>query len=206
MVWPLPLSKPMELALPAITLHGDHIHLRPPRIEDWPQWSKIRGQNIEHLKPYEPEWAADSLTQEFFKKRLKRQIREWDIGNAQCFLIFETANHKLIGGMNINNICRGAAQYAALGYWIDKGYEGRGFMREALDVTLKYCFEDMKLHRINAACIPENMRSKNLLLSSGFVEEGFARKYLHINGVWQDHILFGICNDDFLKKKRNQYV
>lgn len=166
-------------------------------MQDWPQWAKVRGANKDRLKPYEPLWAERSLDEDFFQKRLARQLREWEQGHARPFLIFKNDHHNLIGGININHICRGAAQYASLGYWIDRGHEGQGFMREALDMTLHYCFTGMQLHRINAACLPENLRSHTLLKNAGFNEEGFAPRYLHINGKWRDHVLFGLCAEDY---------
>ena len=75
-------------------------------------------------------------------------------------------------------------------------------MRETLDVTLKYGFEELKLNRIHASCVPHNTRSKNLLLKTGFKEEGFAEAYLQIDGKWQDHILFGYTRARWLDNQK----
>ena len=176
---------------PEIILKSDRIFMRPPQMTDWSQWAEVRGKNKDHIQPFEPRWAENALDEDFFERRIHRQAREWQAGRANAFVIFKN-DHQLIGGMNINNICRGAAQYAALGYWIDQNHEGQGCMREALELTLKYCFKDLGLHRVNASCLPHNTRSKKTLLNAGFKEEGFAEKYLQINGEWQDHELFGL--------------
>ncbi len=179
-------------SLPELAMTSEKIILRPAKPEDWPQWAKLRAKNREFLQPFEPLWGENCLEEDFFTRRLERQAREWHLGQAQAFLIFDRQSSDLIGGMNINNICRGAAQYCSLGYWIAKDREGQGFMREALKATIEYCFIDLKLHRINCACLLHNSRSKTLLLKAGFEEEGMAKKYLQINGLWQDHILFGL--------------
>lgn len=186
-----------EQKLPDIELKGKRICMRPPRLSDWKQWADVRRQNTAHLKPFEPSWPQNCLSEDFFKRRLARQTREWMNGRSQSFLIFRNTNSTLIGGMNINQIIRGASQSTSLGYWISKDYEGRGLMKEAIQLTLHYCFTTLQLHRVNACCIPQNERSKYLLLSCGFEEEGYAKSYLKINGFWQDHILFGYCANNF---------
>lgn len=205
MVWPLSIrTLPRSAArintvtaLPDIHLTGARVMMRPPKASDWEDWAEVRGRNKERLTRYEPLWAPDNLTQTFFQKRLMRQIHDWDMGLSQSFLIFSIDDRQLIGGMNINNICRGAAQFASLGYWICANYEGRGLMRESVRLTLDHGFNTLKLHRIHASCLKDNTKSQNVLLKSGFEQEGYAKNYLQINGIWQDHILFGLYKERY---------
>ena len=191
MLWP---QKSLEKAkLPDIELKGFRVVLRPVRLSDYPDWYEVRSRNEARLRKYEPKWADDALTCDFFERRIERQIREWTAGRAYCFVIIDKESGKLIGGMNLNNICRGAVMAASLGYWIDQKYEGLGYMAEAGRLIKGFAFKKLELRRINAACLPENTRSQNLLLNLGFEKEGFAKSYLQINGRWQDHVLFGLC-------------
>lgn len=189
---------------PPLELESERILMRPPRISDWPQWAQTRSINKDHIQPFEPKWAENALEKDFFERRVLRQARDWELGQANALLIFKKTDMHLIGGMNINNICRGAAQYAAIGYWVDQAHEGQGYMAEAIRLTLAYCFEDLKLHRVNASCLPENTRSKNTLLKAGFKEEGFAEKYLQINGQWRDHDLFGLPVENWIAQKAEE--
>ena len=184
--------KKQDTEFPDISLQCARVLMRPPTLADWPEWAKVRAANQDHIQPFEPQWSSEPFTQDLFKRRLARQSREWELEHANAFLIFKRDDGQLIGGMNINNICRGAAQYASLGYWIDQDHEGQGYMAESLTLTLRYCFETLGLHRVNASCLAHNMRSRNVLVKAGFQEEGRAEKYLQINGQWQDHILFGL--------------
>ena len=194
-------KKPSSVTmLPDIELCSKRLLMRPARSADWPQWASVREKNRTYLKPYEPQWGANALEKDFFARRLKRQAREWDLGQACAFVILNRENNLLIGGMNINNICRGAAQFASLGYWIDEDHQGQGLMQEAMQLTLRYCFMDLNLHRINCACLTHNARSKNLLTKAGFSEEGKAEKYLQIDGRWQDHLLFGLTREAWLSR------
>jgi ribosomal-protein-alanine N-acetyltransferase len=75
-------------------------------------------------------------------------------------------------------------------------------MQDALASLVPFVFRTLGLHRIEAACVPENTPSRNLLSKLGFREEGLARKYLLINGAWADHVLFGLLEDEALLKTR----
>ncbi len=188
-----------KTAFPDVFLQSQRIFMRPPSLSDWQSWAVVRAVNQDHVQPFEPQWPQDAFSRDLFKRRLTRQAREWNLGHANAFLIFKRGDGQLIGGMNINNICRGAAQYAALGYWIDQDHEGQGYMTESLDLTLHYCFETLGLHRVNASCLAHNERSRNALVKAGFQKEGFAEKYLQINGKWQDHVLYGLPIENWRK-------
>lgn len=177
---------------PDVRLEGSRIVLRPPAAGDWPQWHDVRHRNFDYLAPFEPEWPEDCLTEPFFLRRLEFQLAEWRLGRSYAFLIFDRDGEALIGGINLNNVCRGAAQFGSLGYWLDRDRQGHGYMTEALGLIAGFAFDELKLHRINASCLPYNERSRRLLLRLGFGEEGYALKYLQINGQWQDHLLFGL--------------
>ncbi len=173
-------------------LEGERVILRPPCLKDYPVWSEVRNKNQQFLKPYEPEWASDCLTKDFFMRRLVRQEKEVDAGRGVFFLIHENADKKIIGGINLNNIQLGAARHATLGYWLDEKYKRRGYMYESASLAIDYAFDVLKLHRLNAACVFDNEASVGLLEKLSFEEEGFAKSYFQINGQWCDHRLFGL--------------
>ena len=104
---------------------------------------------------------------------------------------------RLIGGINLSNVRRGVAQAVSVGYWIGQPHAGRGLMTEALRSLLPFVFDDLRLHRLEAACLPHNEPSKAVLAKVGFREEGMARQYLRINGQWADHLLFALLRADY---------
>jgi len=173
-------------------LQGFRVVLKAPCQDDFEQWSLVRSQNQQHLKPFEPEWPKDCLSHDFFIRRLERQDHEQKAGRGLYFLIHDKKTDHILGGLNLNNIQMGAARHASLGYWIDKDYQGQGLMKESIALVIDYAFTHLKLKRLNAACLPHNDRSIHLLKSLKFEEEGYAKKYLQINGEWQDHTLFGL--------------
>ena len=102
----------------------------------------------------------------------------------------------LVGGITLSNVRRGVSLSASMGYWMGKPHARKGYMAEAIQLSLGFSFDTLGLHRIEAACLPSNTPSRNLLLKSGVVQEGFARSYLRINGTWQDHVCYAILRTD----------
>ncbi len=195
-MWPI-RSKSQGHSLDIKLLTRD-LFLRPADIRDHEQWAKVRRKNRDFLKPFEPTWPASCLSEEFFKRRVERLSQDWINDRGYAFLIFENRNLDLIGGININNVHRGAAQHASLGYWIDEGWQGQGMMTQAAYGVLTYAFSTLHLARMNAATLPENRKSRSMLERLGFVEEGFATGYIQIDGRRQDHVLYGLNADAFI--------
>lgn len=107
---------------------------------------------------------------------------------------------------NLTQIFRGLFQACYLGYKIDHAYQGKGFMFEALQETIRFAFEDFKLHRIMANYIPSNIRSANLLNRLGFEIEGYAKNYLLINGSWKDHVLTALSHEKWINQNYQAYL
>jgi ribosomal-protein-alanine N-acetyltransferase len=171
-------------------LSGAQLYLRSPEINDFEAWATLRAISREHLQPWEPTWAEDSLTREGYRRRLAwfERLRRQEQGEA--YFIFTRRHDTLIGGITLSNIRRGASQCGELGYWTGKPHVGQGHMTEALALMMAHCFGAMRLHRLEAACLAENMPSQRLLRRAGFRPEGTLREYLRIDGVWRDHQLY----------------
>jgi ribosomal-protein-alanine N-acetyltransferase len=175
-----------------LSLEGRGVRLRAPRWRDYTQWSNLRRYSRDFLQPWEPVWPEDDLERPAFRRRLTAYSREVDAGAAYPFFIFRTSDEALVGGVTLSNVRRGVAQMATLGYWMGQPHAGQGYMTAALPPLVAFAFGALGLHRVEAACLPDNEASHRLLLKSGFREEGMARAYLKINGIWRDHLLFGI--------------
>jgi len=197
MIWPLKeKTAPQDAQYP--TLNTDRLTLRPAVGGDYAQWKKVRTRNRAYLEPFEPEWPQNCLDQKFFLRRVLRLQEDWRQDKGYAFLIFEKDSQTLLGGININNVTRGAAQYASLGYWLDQFSQGQGYMTEAAHAVLTCAFSELHLARINAGTLPHNHKSRAMLERVGFIEEGFAKAYIQIHGKRQDHVLYGLNADDFL--------
>jgi len=189
MLWPW--SSPA----PLIALQGSGLLLRLPQMADYADWYALRSASREFLRPFEPRWTEADLSRRVFALRVRRARQEAEEGSDYSFFLFEGG--VLVGGITLSNICRRAAQFVTLGYWMGEAHAGRGLMTKAVALCLPFVFETLDLHRIHAAFLPGNMASRRVLEKNGFVEEGFAEKYLQINGRWEDHVLMGLTRERY---------
>jgi len=177
-------------------IRGDGVYLRPAEMRDFVPWAELRHASRAFLVPWEPTWPHDDLTRASFRRRLRRHREEMDSDEAYPFFLFRAADDRLLGGLTLGQVRRGVAQAATLGYWMGAPHAGQGLMSKAVRATAGFAFATLRLHRIEAACLPENAASIRLLEGVGFSREGFARSYLRINGEWRDHLLFALLETD----------
>lgn len=187
----------------AVRLVAPRVYLRAPVESDFSQWEDIRQLSRDFLVPWEPTWAPDALTRRTFRRRLGAWRDNWQAGWSYSFFIFCTQTQTLLGGITLGRVSRGASRRATVGYWMGQPYAGQGYMKDALPVVLRFAFETLTLHRVQAACLPSNKASQAVLVSAGFRAEGLARQYLKINGRWEDHVTFGLLHDDNWRKGPN---
>ena len=181
---------------PGLTLDGETVRLRPPRAGDYPEWASLRRRSRDFLQPWEPTWPGDDLTRAAFRRRVALYQRDQDLGQGYAFFVFRQPDHLLVGGVTLRNVIRGVAQTGAVGYWVGAPFARRGYTLAAVRDLTRFAFRRLALHRVEAACCPENIASRRLLETAGFGLEGRARAYLKINGAWRDHLLFGLVEGD----------
>ncbi len=177
-------------------IQGRGLHLRPPVSVDYGPWAELRNRSRDHLMPWEPQWSRDELSRSAFRRRLRHYNREMKDDQGYAFFIFRDSDLALLGGLTLSNVRRGVTQAAALGYWLGAPHVQQGHMSLAVAAALPFVFDELKLHRLEAACLPHNVASIRVLEANGFTHEGLARRYLKIDGVWLDHLLFALVADD----------
>ena len=177
-----------------LRIEGQGVVLRPPRGSDFEAWRELRTRSRAFLQPWEPTWPADDLSRAAFRRRLMAYARDRDAGIAYPLFVFRASDEALTGGITLSSIRRGVAQMGSVGYWCGRPFARQGLTLAAVRALSEFAFRTLALHRLEAACIPENDASRRLLAQAGFAEEGFARAYLKINGEWRDHVLFGLLS------------
>ncbi len=163
---------------------------------DYPAWKRVREESREFLEPWEPRWPHNDLSRLGFRRRLKRYASERELKTGETYFLVSRQNDNPIGGISISNIRYGVARSCIIGYWMGREHAGKGYMQMSVLAVSNYVFEELGLCRIEAACLPNNKPSSQLLENTGFVREGIVRKYLEINGERRDHVLYSLLNDD----------
>lgn len=182
-------------------LLGRRLVLRPLVVTDFPAWREVRRRNDAWLtkwEPTRPPGAPDVIEdRDAFGVRCSARQRERQLGIGYGFGIF--VDGSFCGEINLSSVQRGPFQSASVGYWIDEAQAGNSYVPEALVVLSRHAFEELLLHRIEVAIIPRNAASRRVVEKLAIREEGIARWFLEINGVWEDHVRFGFTIEDWLE-------
>ncbi len=179
---------------PAALADGE-ITLRPLVRGDAAAWAEARRRSAAWLHPWDatsPPGAGERPTTfPGVVRRLRRAARD---GLAMPFAI--EVDGVFAGQITVNNIVRGSAQFASVGYWIDRAYAGRGIMPRAVAMVIDHCFSAAGLHRIEICIRPENSNSLRVVEKLGIREIGYAPRFLHIDGAWRDHRIFAVTVEE----------
>ena len=177
-------------------IETERMTLRLPQHTDFNAWTDLRADGSAFLKPWEPVWSGDHLTRRAFTNRVYWSSRAQAQGTALPLMMFRRSDDVLIGAITLDNIRRGPAQAATVGYWTGRPHARQGYMREALTALTHHAFKVMDLSRVEAACLPENVASRAVLEKTGFKYEGVAQSYLQIAGRWRNHVLYANLRSD----------
>ena len=184
------------------TLFGKRILLRPLEAGDFAAWQDVRRRNVEWLTVWEPQPLAghpDPVEdRQAFVTRCSARNRERQLGTSHCFGVFVEGT--FAGEINLTSIQRGPFQNGYVGYWIDEDHAGCGYIPEAFVVLIRFAFEELHLHRLEAAVVPRNQASRRVVEKLDLRDEGTALKYLEINGTWEDHVRYAITTEDWKQR------
>ncbi|WP_055681144.1 GNAT family N-acetyltransferase [Jannaschia rubra] len=177
-------------------IETERLILRLPQHADYRPWVNLREGSARFLQPWEPEWAPDHLSRKSFTNRVYWANRSHGQGTALALFLTRKTDGEVLGAITMDNIRRGPAQSATLGYWIGQAHARQGYMREAIVALGHHAFARLDLSRLEAACLEENVASRGLLERSGFKYEGVAQSYLQIAGRWRNHVLYAMLRSD----------
>lgn len=157
----------------------------------------MRIENRDFLVPWEPLRTESFYTLEMQASQIELAMRQWADGTGFGFGIFLNDSDEMVGRVALANIVRGAWQNSTLGYFVSQSWNGRGIASEAVRLCVGYAFEQANLHRVQASVIPRNVASIRVLEKVGFRHEGFAPRFLNINGVWEDHEQYAVTIEEW---------
>ncbi|WP_339208487.1 GNAT family protein [Paenibacillus sp. FSL K6-3182] len=177
-------------------MKGEKIYLSPLEIKDTEELLAIRRRNFQFFQPFEPIRPEHYFTIEEQKKMIESSLQAAANDQGFVFGVFLNESNKLIGRIELSGIARGPFQNAYLGYFLDQEHNGKGYATEAVSLCVKFAFDQIGLHRIQAGVMPRNLPSVRVLTKAGFRFEGLSTKYLKINGVWEDHAIYAIITED----------
>lgn len=170
-------------------LHTERTCIRLAGEADAPELLRYRVVNRTHLAPWEPLRDEAYCTLGHCVQSIAEGRENARLDRGYPFLVFDRDETEILATFTLANVVRGAFQACHLGYGAAARAQGQGLMHEVLRAGLDWAFGELCMHRVMANHLPRNERSARLLARLGFEREGYAKRYLQIAGVWEDHVL-----------------
>ena len=180
-----------------ILLEGDKCYLRILTEEDATIFTKVLIANKKYWSIFEPRQEPGFYTVSRQLDKIRESLFQMRDRREYNFGIFDTHTSELIGHISLYSIKRLPFSSGFIGYSIDERQSGRGIGTESVRLVTAFAFDTVALHRIEAYVSPRNGGSITVLERSGYIREGLLRKILYINGVWEDHFMYSMIEDDF---------
>jgi ribosomal-protein-alanine N-acetyltransferase len=181
--------KRQKLKMKNALIVGERVFLRPAAGRDLEEFTALNRASARlHRGLVSPPTQPEQFNA--FLKRCRR-------ADCLCLLVCRVDDGVIVGSINLSQIFRGGFQNAYLGYHVGAQYCGQRHMTEAIQLMLRYAFEHLKLHRLEANIQPGNVASIALVKRAGFVREGYSRRYLKICGRWRDHERWAMIAEDW---------
>jgi ribosomal-protein-alanine N-acetyltransferase len=155
------------------------VSLRRPTLRD----EKIFLRAVRESRALHKGLVSPPGNSEDYRKYVNSLRRKNRIG----FFVTPPDSSDIAGVVNVSEIVRGLFQSGYLGYYAFSPHAGRGLMWQGMQQVLAHCFNDLRLHRLEANIQPENERSIELVKALGFSKEGYSPRYLKVCGKWRDH-------------------
>ena len=178
------LDFPLQIATPRLRLftaqerHVDDILTYLIENKSFFQpWMPTYGPSF-HTRFEQLKWIENDI--QMFHHRVKLKF----------YIALKEAPEEIVGDVVFTNIIYGGFLSCFLGYKQSQKFEGNGYMKEAIQAAVDFIFKHWKLHRVEANIVPRNQKSIKLISGLGFEEEGYSKRYLKLNGAWEDHVHF----------------
>jgi ribosomal-protein-alanine N-acetyltransferase len=164
------------------------VRLTDPLPQDRREFLGLVDASVELHRP----WTYPPADAASYRRLLERNRSD----NFHALLARRTEDDAIVGLFELSDVVRGNFQNAYLGYWVGQPFAGQGYMREGMQLALRFAFQELRLHRVEANIQPANKRSLELAKHAGFRREGFSPRYLKIGGRWRDHERWAILAED----------
>jgi len=185
-----------------VTLRYADLELAPMRAKHQAAWERVRRENVSWLRPWEATLPAGAQpgpgNYPALVRLLTRQAKDGRLLPWLIFLLPDSPRQQpqLAGQLTVSGIVGGSAAWGQIGYWVDQRVAGRGIVPTAVALATDYCFDVLRLHRIEIAIRPENLKSLRVVEKLQFRPEGIRPRYLHIDGDWRDHLVFALNSEE----------
>jgi RimJ/RimL family protein N-acetyltransferase len=172
-------------------LDGERVSLRGIRLGDCTD-RYVAWLNDPDVNRYlETRWSVQDLD------TVRQFVLDVHASGASTMLaIIDLADGRHVGNLKVGPVVAAHA-YADVSYFIgEREAWGRGLAPDAIRVATAGAFERLGLHRLQAGVYEHNVASCRALERAGYTLDGRLRRQLHGPDGWEDHLWYGILQDD----------
>jgi len=179
-----------------VSIRGEKCYIRTFQEKDAQSLTGLVSRNKYFWSTYEPLQRPEYYTVDAQYKKIQESLYLMDSKREFTFGIYELGTNNLIGHIALYAVKRLPYSSAFVGYAMDEIYIGKGIVTEAVKMVVRFAFDQIGLHRVEAYVSTQNNASIRVLEKSGFHREGLLRKLLYINGQWVDHYMYACLEDE----------
>lgn len=150
------------------------------------------NQNRNHLRPWLP-FVDRMQTVDFAQNFVSGTMQRNKDGLEYAFVIFE--NDEMVGRVGVYKIDR-QNSIGEIGYWIVEHAQGHGIVTKCCKQLIDFCFNELKLNRIEIKCGTENIKSKSIPENLNFTKEGVIRQGEQLYDRFIDLNLYSLLKTD----------
>ena len=171
----------------------DNLTLRLPEKRDAEAVTAMVRKNLARLQEWMP-WAVDDYADEHALDWIKRSRDAYaENGQFNALILFDGRFIGSIGFLDLDL----KNKHAAIGYWIDQDYEGRGIITRCCRELIDYLFDSMELNRVQINCAVENRRSRAVPERLGFTLEGTLRQIEILKDKLGNWAVYGLLKSEW---------
>lgn len=170
------------------------VSLRVVTLDDVPNLTDLLAESRSYLQPFEPRRIDSYFDRKYQSEVIRTKLLAYESGRGVPFLIVD--GETILGQLTLSGVEMGALKSAFIGYWVAQGFTDHDVATTAVRLARDYAFDELGLHRLQAATTVENIPSQKVLAKVGFARIGYAPHYMEINGMWRDHILYQLINPE----------
>lgn len=173
------------------------VAIRPIRLRDAGEWSRIRLRDRAHLEMWEPTGIGPWPERNAFWSWPSQWAALRSLARrGQCLPFTITLDGRLVGQVTVGNVVRASLRSAWIGYWVSSDVVRGGVATAAVALVTDHAFGVAGLHRLEATVRPENSPSLRVLAKAGYRQEGLFERYLDVDGAWRDHFCYALTKEE----------
>ncbi len=186
----------MSLALSPASRTTSRLVLRPFKRRDADALSEAIQASLPDLVKWLP-WAHRNYDKADAIGYIRESVMAWKEGRAFDLSIRRPDDlRRHLGNISVWPATRGGS-VGEIGYWVRSDEAGRGICTQAAIRVLEAGFEELRFHKITLRIALGNIGSERVAAKIGATQEGVLRDELRIGGVWTDHTLWSILEDEY---------